>query len=67
MDQTQLELDLQIAQAHAQAEVFLQKKSAQVVDIAKVIEVKRQQKLTEVYEAILQSVEHIGGTDQRYK
>ncbi|MDO8388030.1 MAG: hypothetical protein Q7T13_16745 [Polaromonas sp.] len=65
MDQTQLELDLQIAQV--KAEGFPQKKSAQVVDIARVIEVKRQQKLTEIYEAILQSVEHIGTTDQRYK
>ncbi len=65
MDQKQLELDLQIVQEERKD--VQRNKSAQIVDLTRALEVKRQRRMTEIYEAILESVEHIGGTDKLYK
>jgi hypothetical protein len=66
MDQTQLELDLQIAE-EKKHDGASEKSSAQVVSLQFVREEKRQRKIATVYQAILASVEHIGMTEQRYK
>jgi len=65
MDQKQLELDLQIVQEKRKD--VQRNKSAQIVDLTRALEVKRQRRVTEIYKAIVDSVQHIGGADKLYK
>ncbi|MBI2727658.1 MAG: hypothetical protein HYX42_15570 [Polaromonas sp.] len=64
MDQTQLELDLQMAPDQTE---LPRKKTAEIVDLTSVFASKQQSRMVKVYAAILESVEHIGGSDKRYK
>lgn len=65
MDQTQLELDLQAAEE--KSEFKPSKRSAEVVNILHVRHEKKKRAIAKLYEAILESVEHINPPGKQYK
>lgn len=65
MDQTQLELDLQAAEE--KCVVRPSKKSAEIVSLVGARNAKKRRETAKLYEAILESVEHIASPDKQYK
>lgn len=66
MDQTQLELDLRVVKAETRLDVSAPM-SAHVVSLQCARERKQQQRMTKAYNAILESVQHIVTSTQRFK
>lgn len=65
MDQTQLELDLQAAEE--KCTVNPSNQSAKIVSLVHVRHEKKKRETAKLYEAILESVEHIASPDKQYK
>jgi hypothetical protein len=66
MDQTQLELNL-TSKSDSDDVVIAHLIPAQVIDLQVARDRKQIQKMSKVYESILESVEHIVHPDQRFK